>query len=59
MHKTQPQKVAIVGSGLAGLVSASLLSHDPGRRYTVTVLESVQAHCLFARTARVHDVAQS
>lgn len=35
------QRVAIVGSGLAGLVSAYLLHNDPRQRYTVKVLESV------------------
>jgi len=38
----EPQlRVAIVGSGLAGLVSAYLLHNDPQQRYAVKVLESV------------------
>jgi hypothetical protein len=37
----QQQRVAIVGSGLAGLVSAYLLHNDPRQRYAVKVLESV------------------
>ncbi|KAH3943080.1 hypothetical protein HBH53_178210 [Parastagonospora nodorum] len=36
----QQQRVAIVGSGLAGLVSAYLLHNDPRQRYAVKVLES-------------------
>jgi threonine dehydrogenase-like Zn-dependent dehydrogenase len=36
------QKVAIVGSGMAGLVTAHLLHHDPRQRYSVAVFESVR-----------------
>jgi predicted NAD/FAD-binding protein len=36
------QKVAIVGSGMAGLVTAYLLHHDLCQRYSVTVFESVR-----------------
>jgi NADPH-dependent 2,4-dienoyl-CoA reductase/sulfur reductase-like enzyme len=36
------QKVAIVGSGMAGLVTAYLLHHDLHQRYSVTVFESVR-----------------
>jgi predicted NAD/FAD-binding protein len=36
------QKVAIVGSGMAGLVIAHLLHHDLHRRYSVVVFESVR-----------------
>jgi predicted NAD/FAD-binding protein len=35
------QRVAIVGSGLAGLVSAHLLHNDRRQRYAVKVFESV------------------
>jgi 2-polyprenyl-6-methoxyphenol hydroxylase-like FAD-dependent oxidoreductase len=35
------ERVAIVGSGLAGLVSAHLLHHDRRQRYAVKVFESV------------------
>jgi predicted NAD/FAD-binding protein len=35
------QRVAIVGSGLAGLVSAHLLHADRRQRYAVKVFESV------------------
>lgn len=38
----EKQKVAIVGSGMAGLVTAHLLSRDPRQRYSVTVFESVR-----------------
>ena len=36
------QKVAVVGSGMAGLVTAYLLHHDLQQRYSVTVFESVR-----------------
>lgn len=35
------KRVAIVGSGLAGLVSANLLHNDRQQRYEVKVFESV------------------
>ena len=35
------QRVAVVGSGMAGLVTAHLLSQDGRRRYSVKVFESV------------------
>jgi predicted NAD/FAD-binding protein len=34
-------KVAIVGSGMAGLVTAHLIHHDLHQRYCVTIFESV------------------
>jgi 2-polyprenyl-6-methoxyphenol hydroxylase-like FAD-dependent oxidoreductase len=36
------QRVAIVGSGMAGLATAHLLHNDPHQRYSVTVFESVR-----------------
>lgn len=38
------QKVAIVGSGMAGLVTAHLLHNDVDQRYSVTVFESVRTY---------------
>lgn len=38
---THPQRVAVIGSGMAGLTTAMLLNGDPQRRYSVTVFESV------------------
>jgi predicted NAD/FAD-binding protein len=35
------KKVAIVGSGMAGLVTAYLLNQDEKRRYVVTLFEEV------------------
>jgi predicted NAD/FAD-binding protein len=35
------ERVAIIGSGLAGLVSANLLFHDVRQSYAVRVFESV------------------
>jgi 2-polyprenyl-6-methoxyphenol hydroxylase-like FAD-dependent oxidoreductase len=36
------RQVAIVGSGMAGLVTAYLLNQDPERRYNVEVFEIVR-----------------
>lgn len=36
------QKVAIVGSGMAGLITAHLLHHDVRQRYSVIIFESVR-----------------
>jgi 2-polyprenyl-6-methoxyphenol hydroxylase-like FAD-dependent oxidoreductase len=42
------ERVAIIGSGLAGLVSANLLNNDPRQRYAVKVFESVRYYtCLY------------
>lgn len=35
------QKVAIIGSGMAGLVTAYLLQTDPSSRFEVEVFETV------------------
>lgn len=40
-----PQRVAIIGTGLAGLTVAYLLHNDKERRYVVTLLEQVCKHC--------------
>ena len=47
---THPERVAIVGSGMAALTTAMLLNGDPGRRYSVTIFESVslQVTCFLA-----------
>lgn len=45
------QKVAIVGSGMAGLVTAHLLHNDMHQRYSVTVFESVR---MYVSNASVH-----
>lgn len=42
------ERVAVVGSGLAGLLTAYLLTHDARERYAVTVLESGAALSLDA-----------
>ena len=36
--------VAIIGSGMAGLVTAYLLHRDPNKRYNVCVFEQVGCH---------------
>ena len=37
-----PKRIAVVGSGLAGLVVAHLLNNDVRRRFDVVVFESVR-----------------
>lgn len=34
-------RVAIVGTGMAGLVTAHLLAQDPRQRYQITIFEKV------------------
>lgn len=42
-HTTKPQeKVAVVGTGMAGLATAHLLHRDPQKRYQVKVFEKVR-----------------
>lgn len=41
--KCPRQRVAVVGSGLAGLTAAYLLQNDRKQRYEVIVFESVSA----------------
>jgi predicted NAD/FAD-binding protein len=37
-------RVAVIGTGLAGLTTAYLLHHDKQKRYEVTLFEQVRAH---------------
>ena len=41
MNDNAPKQVAVIGSGMAGLVVAYLLQRDVKQRYAVTVLEEV------------------
>jgi len=41
MNNNGQKQVAVIGSGMAGLVVAYLLQRDVKRRYAVTVLEEV------------------
>src|SRR5690348_6531042 len=51
------QKVAIVGSGMAGLATAHILRHDVHQRYSVTVFESVRMPqtLTFAGLTKIHQ----
>ncbi|KAI4620938.1 hypothetical protein J4E83_005301 [Alternaria metachromatica] len=51
------EKVAIIGSGLAGLVSANLLFHDVRQRYAVRVFESGKTLSLDAASISIPDAA--
>lgn len=42
MDEKRPVRVAVVGSGMAGLVTAWLLQRDASRRYVVKLFESVR-----------------
>lgn len=42
-HHDIPQRVAIIGTGLAGLSTAYLLHNDGHKRYAVTLFEQVRA----------------
>ncbi|RFU29776.1 hypothetical protein B7463_g6553, partial [Scytalidium lignicola] len=52
------QKVAIVGSGMAGLVTAHLLHHDLHQRYSVTVFESGESFSLDSASISIQDESQ-
>lgn len=41
MHPEKQIRIAIVGSGMAGLVTAYLLNKDTEKRYSVTIFEEV------------------
>jgi len=53
------QKVAIVGSGLAGLVSAHLLQNDRRQRYAVKVFESGASLSLDAASVSIPNAAKT
>jgi 2-polyprenyl-6-methoxyphenol hydroxylase-like FAD-dependent oxidoreductase len=42
MSEKKKRTVAVIGSGMAGLVTAHLLHNDPQQRYQVQVLEKVR-----------------
>jgi phytoene dehydrogenase-like protein len=44
MRETSKQTVAVVGSGMAGLVAAFLIQRDNKCRYSVEVFEKVNNH---------------
>jgi 2-polyprenyl-6-methoxyphenol hydroxylase-like FAD-dependent oxidoreductase len=52
MERKRAKKVAIVGSGMAGLVTAYLLARDKKQRYAVTVFEKVQLTQMFGFCAK-------
>ncbi|RDW56384.1 hypothetical protein BP5796_13206 [Coleophoma crateriformis] len=51
-------KVAVVGSGMAGLVTAYLLHRDVHQRYSVTVFESGKSFSLDAASVSIQDESQ-
>jgi hypothetical protein len=42
MSEKKKRTVAVIGSGMAGLVTAHLLHNDPRQRYQVQLLEKVR-----------------
>lgn len=56
MGREAPQRVAVVGTGLAGLTAAYLLQNDEEQRYAVTLFEQVRgvAHEIVASRAEHH-----
>ncbi|KAF2853344.1 FAD/NAD(P)-binding domain-containing protein [Plenodomus tracheiphilus IPT5] len=54
-----PQRVAVVGSGLAGLLSAHLLARDGRQRYAVTIYESGRSFSLDAASVSIPNATHS
>ncbi|KAH8811179.1 hypothetical protein F5884DRAFT_267145 [Xylogone sp. PMI_703] len=52
------QRVAIVGSGMAGLATAHLLNHDVHQRYSVTVFESGESFSLDSASVSIQNESQ-
>jgi protoporphyrinogen oxidase len=44
---TPPQRVAVIGTGMAGLVIAYILRNDPRGRFAVEVFEKVKPQSSF------------
>lgn len=42
-------RVAVIGTGLAGLTTAWLLTHDDRSRFNVTLFEQVRASCILTQ----------
>lgn len=42
MASNPPREVAVVGTGMAGLVTAYLLHHDPQQRFRVRLVDKVR-----------------
>ncbi|EPS31152.1 hypothetical protein PDE_06107 [Penicillium oxalicum 114-2] len=49
----RPKRVAVVGTGMAGLATAHLLHQDPQKRYQVTVIEKRNQISLSAESIRI------
>ncbi|KAL6708963.1 hypothetical protein ACN47E_002090 [Coniothyrium glycines] len=59
MESRQRERVAVVGSGLAGLVTAHLLANDPRQRYDITIFESGSSPSLDAASISIPNAAES
>lgn len=53
IESKQPIQVAIVGSGMAGLLTAFLLSRDPYTKYSVKIFESVRIYDMESNFSRL------
>jgi 2-polyprenyl-6-methoxyphenol hydroxylase-like FAD-dependent oxidoreductase len=56
MEPERPIRVAIVGSGMAGLITAFLLNRDPHKRYIVKIFESVRKFYTYSSLSRYANV---
>ncbi|KAJ4295252.1 hypothetical protein N0V90_007263 [Kalmusia sp. IMI 367209] len=59
MDEKRPIRVAIVGSGMAGLVTAWLVHRDPSMRYSVKLFELGDSLSLDAASVSIPNVAQT
>ncbi|OHW98473.1 hypothetical protein CSPAE12_02892 [Colletotrichum incanum] len=55
MGREAPLRVAIVGTGLAGLTAAYLLQNDEQRRYAVTLLEQAESLSFDSASVAIRD----
>ncbi|KAJ4309755.1 hypothetical protein N0V94_008781 [Neodidymelliopsis sp. IMI 364377] len=59
MESQQHMRVAVVGSGMAGLVTAHLLQRDRRQRYAVKVFESGNTLSLDSASVSVQNAART
>ncbi|KAF5511554.1 hypothetical protein CGCS363_v002526 [Colletotrichum siamense] len=55
MDREAPQRVAVVGTGLAGLTAAYLLQNDEEQRYAVTLFEQAESLSFDSASVAIRD----